>query len=153
MYEKLKISIEKEHNRNTLKLAEAIKAKRTVEHESGKHGFKFSANAKQSFLKFFLQLMDEKKKNTTSSNWSVWDSCYKHLIKYISKPDLYFNEITLGFISGFKDYLQNEAKTKSGKLLSKNSASSYFNKVRATINTAHLKVSWFIKPFHCFQKW
>lgn len=71
LYEKPKTSIEKEHNRNTLKLAEAIKAKRTVEYESGEHGFKFSANAKQSFLKFFLQLMDEKKKNTTSSNFQV----------------------------------------------------------------------------------
>jgi integrase len=148
LYEKPKTPIEKQHNKDTLNLAESIKAKRTVEYESGKHGFKTNVNAKKSFLKFFLQLMDEKKKNTTSSNWSVWDSCYKHLIKYISKSDLYFNEITPGFISGFKDYLQNEAKTKSGKLLSKNSASSYFNKVRATINTAHLKGIISENPLH-----
>ncbi|MCA2464918.1 MULTISPECIES: site-specific integrase, partial [Vibrio] len=38
---------------------------------------------------------------------------------------------------GFKYYLTNEAKTKSDEPLSRNTQSSYFNKVRAAINEAH----------------
>lgn len=37
----------------------------------------------------------------------------------------------------FKQYLTNEAKTKSDKLLSKNTAHTYFNKVRASLNQAY----------------
>lgn len=83
--------------------------------------------------------MDEKKKSTSSSSYSIWDSSYKQLLKYCSNSDLFFWEITPEFIEGFKSYLQHEAKTKSNKLLSKNTASNYFNKFRAVIHKAHDK--------------
>ncbi|MGZ8258299.1 MAG: tyrosine-type recombinase/integrase [Methylotenera sp.] len=55
------------------------------------------------------------------------------------KHALSFENLTPKFIEGFKDYLQNVAKTKSNQSLSKNTASTYFNKVRVVINEAYQK--------------
>ena len=137
LYEKPRSSIERQHNKDTQKLADTIKAKRIVEHESGKHGFKAPTKEKASFSEFFILIMEEKKKNTAASSYAIWDSSYKQLLKYCSNSELFFWEITPDFVQGFKSYLQHEAKTKSNKLLSANTASNYFNKFRAVIKKAH----------------
>lgn len=139
IYEKPKTPEEKQHNKEALRLAEAIKSKRIVEAQSGKHGFSDNTKVKASFLNFFKKVMDEKQRSTSQSNASTWDGCYKQFIKYHPEQDLSFENLTPEFIDGFKDYLQNVAKTKSNQPLSKNTASTYFNKVRAVINDAYQK--------------
>jgi integrase len=120
-------------------LAEAIKSKRIVEAQSGKHGFSDNTKVKASFLSFFKKVMADKQHSTSQSNVATWDGCYKQFIKYHPEQDLSFENLTPEFIEGFKDYLQNFAKTKSNQSLSKNTASTYFNKVRAVINEAYQK--------------
>lgn len=137
LYEKPRTPIERQHNKDTQKLADTIKAKRIVEHESGKHGFKAPSKEKASFSEFFIQVMNEKKKSTAAASYAIWDSSYKQLLKYCSNSNLFFWEITPEFIEGFKNYLKNEARTKSNKLLSPNTSSNYFNKFRAVIHKAH----------------
>ncbi len=51
-------------------------------------------------------------------------------------PTLSFEKVDLDFISGFKNYLESKATTKSGTLLSQNSKYTYFNKFKACLKDA-----------------
>ena len=135
---------EKEKNKQTMKLAEAIRAKRIVDYQNGKFGF----HQPESNIRFFdyYRAMCEKRKGTPESrgNWGNWYSCLKHLEIYEKNKDITFEEITSEWVQGFKDYLENDAKAWSADYrkrldyhpLARNSKLSYFNKLRATLNQA-----------------
>lgn len=55
----------------------------------------------------------------------------------MGRSELTFEQIYKAFLEKFKHYLLEEPVIKSGTKLSKNSASSYFNKVRAALNEAY----------------
>ncbi|MGZ8191619.1 MAG: hypothetical protein ACXWTS_10385 [Methylococcaceae bacterium] len=88
IYEKPRTPEEKQHNKEALRLAEAIKSKRIVEAQSGKHGFSDNTKVKASFLNFFKKIMEEKQRSTSQSNAATWDGCYKQFIKYHPEQDL-----------------------------------------------------------------
>lgn len=130
-YEYLKLYLVPETNRQdrqknleTLKLAEAIRAKRLVELRNSEYGFK----------------------SDTMGNWGNWRSALKHLLKYEPRlKHLQWKDIDRDFITGFKEYLENEAcawsedsreRTKD-RPLARNSRVSYFNKLRACCNKAY----------------
>ena len=135
---------DKETNKQTMKLAEAIKAKRIVDYQNGKFGF----HQPEHNIRFFdyYSAMCEKRKGAPESrgNWGNWYSCYKHLQIYEKNQDITFDEITPEWVQGFKDYLENDAKAWSPRYereleyhkLSRNSKLSYFNKLRACIHQA-----------------
>jgi len=135
IYDKPKSPEEKHHNKEALRLAEAIRSKRIVEHQSSVHGFADHSKTKASFYTFFKSLMAEKQRTTQKSNACIWECAFKQLLKYHA-DDVTFEQLTPAFIKGFKEFLINTARTKSNQKLSKNTASSYFNKVRASINEA-----------------
>jgi integrase len=139
IYDKPRTAEEKAHNKDAMRLAEAIKSKRIVEAQSGKHGFDDNTKNKASFVKFFKSVMEEKQRSTTQSNGSIWDGCFKQFLKYHPEQDLSFEHLTPEFVEGFKVFLQDKARTKSNQPLSKNTASTYFNKLRAVINLAYDK--------------
>lgn len=60
VYDKPKNSIEKEHNKETTLLAEAIRAQEVLNYQSKKHGFVSAVNVKVSFLEFFKHMTDKK---------------------------------------------------------------------------------------------
>ena len=135
---------DKETNKQTMKLAEAIKAKRIVDYQNGKFGFHQPENE----IKFFdyYKAMCEKRRGAPESrgNWGNWYSCLKHLEIYEKNKDITFDEITPEWVQGFKDYLENDAKAWAPRYereleyhkLSRNSKLSYFNKLRACIHQA-----------------
>ncbi len=135
---------DKETNKQTMKLAEAIKAKRIVDYQNGKFGFK----QPEHNIRFFdyYKAMCEKRKGTPESrgNWGNWYSGLKHLEIYEKNKDITFEEITSEWVQGFKDYLENDAKAWTPRYereleyhpLSRNSRLSYFNKLRACIHQA-----------------
>ncbi|MBR6320219.1 MAG: site-specific integrase [Prevotella sp.] len=135
---------DKETNKQTMKLAEAIKAKRIVDYQNGKFGF----HQPEHNIRFFdyYSAMCEKRKGAPESrgNWGNWYSCYKHLKIYEKNEDITFDDITPEWVQGFKDYLENDAKAWSPRYereleyhpLSRNSKLSYFNKLRACIHQA-----------------
>jgi integrase len=138
-------SKDKEKNRETMRLAEAIKAKRIVELQNGIYGFKKQKSEKQLFLPYYEAKTEARRGTDTNGNWGNWRSCINHLKKYdpqIAKRT--FDEIDHDYIQGFKDYLENEAcawssnytKRFSDHKLSRNSKVSYFNKLRACIRAA-----------------
>lgn len=137
---------DKEKNRQTLRLAEAIKAKRVVEVQNGRFGFESEYKLDTNFLDYYRHLC-EQRHNTEGSlgNWGNWWSALKHLERYC-RADMTFREVTSEWIQGFKDYLDRTARVKDKrkhittdydlKPLSQNSKVSYFNKLRACINQA-----------------
>lgn len=74
---------DKERNRQTLQLANAIKAKRIVEAQSNAHGF---ANVKDAtkvrFFDFFRACCEEERKEGSRGSYDHWMSCLRHLEVY-----------------------------------------------------------------------
>ncbi len=136
---------DKEKNRETMSLAEAIRAKRLVELRNGQYGFKTNGAGTVRFFDYYRamcrkRLGDEESKG----NWGNWFSCLHHLERYEKRKDITFAEITPEWVEGFKDYLENKAKAWAHdnrkrlkeEPLARNSKASYFNKLRACINQA-----------------
>lgn len=134
LYNKPKTPIEKNHNRETLILAENIAAQRQLQLQNDHYGFNKTENGNLSFLSYFEAQME--KRADSQGNYGNWKSTLNYL-KIFSKGDILFSQVSPSFLERFKTYLLKEVKNKKGKNLSQNSSLSYFNKVRATINQAH----------------
>ena len=142
-YENLKIylhdnptsSREKTENRENLQLAENILAIRKSEYIQGRFDIKNQYKTKSSFLDFFEQLVKDRHNESSKNNYDNWNSCLKHLQKFIS-PNFTFEEINEQFIKEVKFYFDKKAQTKSNTSLSLNSKYSYFNKFKSSLRKA-----------------
>ncbi|TCN86800.1 integrase-like protein [Shewanella fodinae] len=135
LYNKPKNAVEREHNKTTLQKAEAIRAKRLLEMESAKHGLDDRTKLNASFFDYFDQITASKASGS-KSNYSIWISAGIHRHRYHRHAELTFEQVDKYFLEGFRHYLQHEAMTKSDTGLSRNTACSYFNKIRAALNQA-----------------
>lgn len=132
--DKPKTKAEKEANKTTKQLAEAIRGKRLVEQQNGKYGFADTHKMQASFLDYFKQLTEKRKRS--QGNYGNWQSTYQILLKFTQGKDLTFEEVTPELLEKLKKYLLEAKITKSNTCLSRNSALSYFNKVKAALNHA-----------------
>lgn len=124
---------DKDENKKTLELAEAIRSKRHLEIKNGIHGFQDSGKLKGSFLRYVEYLAEQRKDSI--GNYGNWDSALKHLKKF-SPVDVTFSQIDKRWLEDFKTYLEKTARTPSKEPLSQNSQCSYFNKIRAALREA-----------------
>ncbi len=124
---------QKDENRKKLTMAEAIRSKRLLEIKNEEYGFRDTEKVKGSFLSYFEQLT--LKRRNSQGNWGNWDSVQKHLQKF-APNGVSFKEVDKRWLEKFKVYLQDEAKSKTGKHLSQNSQSSYFGKLTAALKEA-----------------
>ena len=125
---------QKEHNKQTLALANTIQAKRQLEAQCGVYGLPDNSKMKASFIKYIDKLAEDRIES--KGNYGNWKSMLLHLKRYANNKDVSFNEVTSSWIEGFKQYLLKEAKTKSNVQLSQNSKHTYFNKVKAALRQA-----------------
>lgn len=136
---------DKQKNKETLKLAEAIRAKRVVEVQNKEFGFKSNFAEDTNFYDYYVAITEKRLGTESRGNWGNWRSCLKHMEKYdpnIKKRT--FADITQDWVQGFRDYLEKEAcawgcdyrERIKDHPLSKNSKLSYFNKLRACLNQA-----------------
>ncbi len=136
---------DKQKNKETLKLAEAIRAKRVVEVQNKEFGFKSDYAEDTNFYDYYVAITEKRLGTESRGNWGNWRSCLKHMEKY--DPNLKkrtFADITQDWVQGFRDYLEKEAcawgcdyrERIKDHPLSKNSKLSYFNKLRACLNQA-----------------
>jgi len=132
---KPKNTLDREANKKTLQLAEAIKGERQVQLQNGTYGFKKQNNGAKDFLAFYSTLAEEKA-NCASGTYTAWTHTLKHLKKY-SNNNLLFQDVDEAYLEGFKNYLLTADLTKSKTRLAQNSVYSYFNKLRAAINKAY----------------
>jgi len=131
----IKNALDRENNKKTLTLAEAIKGERQIQIQNGNYGFKDENSGDKDFLAFYSTLAEEKA-NCASGTYTAWTHTLKHLKKF-SNNNLLFKDVDEAFLEGFKSYLLTEDLTKSKTRLAQNSVHSYFNKLRAAINKAY----------------
>jgi integrase len=137
LYESPKTNLEKEHNKETLKLAESIKAKRTLDFQTTKNGFVSAERGKIDFLDFFEKMVNQKS-NISEGNGGNWKSTLKHLKTYLNGDDSPIEQIDDHFLEGFRDYLLGLTITSERGRLNINSAASYLNKVKASLKEAFM---------------
>jgi integrase len=140
LFDKAKNPIDKQHNKETLQLAEQIRQKREnhlnkPEIYTGyeKEQLKIKEQGEQNFVAYFKSLADKRK----ASNHDNWVSAYNYLETF-TKGNLKFADLNEKFCNEFKDYLLTTKSNKSNKVtLAQNSAVSYFNKLKATLKQAY----------------
>lgn len=134
---------DRDKNRETLALAEAIRGKRLVELHDGTFGFKGQFREDTLFYDYYVSMVEARL--GSPGNWGNWRSCLKHLEKYDPKiRKRKWSDITHEYCQGFKDYLENEAcawsqdyrKRIKDHRMARNTRLSYFNKLRACCNQA-----------------
>ena len=141
-----KTRADKEKNKDTLRLADAVRAQRVVEFQNGRFGFDDGYKLDTNFLDYYRMMCEKRHQNPASlGNWGNWYSALKHLERYC-RPGMTFRDVTPAFVRGFRDYLDTTARvrnqrkkadtTEDRKRLSSASKLSYFNKLRACINQA-----------------
>ncbi len=75
-----KTRADKEKNKETLKLADAVRAKRVIELRNGQFGFKNKTTGKLRFFDYYRELCEKRLGEESRGNWGNWYSCL-HLEK------------------------------------------------------------------------
>ncbi len=140
LFDKVNNHINKQHNKETLQLAEQIRQKREnhlnkPEVYTGyeKEQLKIRERSEQNFITYFKALADKRK----ASNHDNWVSAYNYLEEF-TKGNLKFANLNEKFCNDFKEYLLTTKSNKSSKVsLSQNSVVSYFNKLKAALKQAY----------------
>lgn len=140
IFDKAKNPIDKQHNKETLQLAEQIRQKREnhlnkPEVYTGyeKEQLKIRERGEQNFVEYFKTLANKRK----ASNHDNWVSAYNYLETF-TNGNLKFADLNEKFCNDFKEYLLTTKSNKSSKTtLAQNSAVSYFNKLKATLKQAY----------------
>ena len=96
---------DKQKNKETLKLAEAIRAKRVVEIQSKDFGVDVATHEDAMFFEVMRKIIDRKDGTTKTS----WQNCLAHLLRYEPNERVTFGEITPRWVRGFRDYLDTKA--------------------------------------------
>lgn len=129
---------DKERNRQTLSLANTIKAERVVEIQRGNHGFGSRRKGKMSFFRYCQNMADEYLKNKQLKTHSIWMSFINHLHAYEAR-DITFDEVTPKWVKGFAEYLKTASDMRwrhIGRTLSQSSINLYLSKLTCALKRA-----------------
>lgn len=96
---------DKQKNKETMQLAEAIRAKKVVEIQSKDFGFDVSPQNDAKFFDVMRNIIDRKDGTTKTS----WQNCLAHVLKFEPDEQITFSEITPQWVRGFRDYLDTKA--------------------------------------------
>lgn len=130
---------DKEKNRQTLLLAESIRAKRVVELRNGEYGFKQTGRAKQvRFFDYFDRLVEKHRRDYSVCSYKAWCSSLSHLHRYEPHADITFADVTPDWVQGFREYLDHghRAIGKDGAELSPNTKADYWGKLKTCLRQA-----------------
>lgn len=128
IYEKPKDELQRKHNKDTKMLGERVRAEKQLEVQEESFGFVTIKNKQKSFLQYFEQMTESKRKLSKSSfdNWN----CVHNYLKKFTGGECRFADLTPQFCEKFKDFLLES------KNLSQNTASNYFDKFKIAVRSA-----------------
>jgi integrase len=132
--------IEKQNNTNTLQIAESIRQKKEnflnkpeIYSLYEKEQLKIKVQGEKCFVDYFRKLTEKRKE----SNHDNWAATLIYLEKF-TNGNKKFADLNETFFNEFKEYLLTTKSNKSDKTtLSKNSAASYFLKIKAALKQAY----------------
>lgn len=133
--------IQKRHNEETLKIAESIRQKRQnildkpeIYSDYEKEQLRIKELGEQSFIEYFEKLAN-KRKGSNNANWMAT----LNYLKSFRKEEIKFSDLNESLLEDFKEYLLTTSSNRSEEsTLSRNSASAYFNKVKAALKQAYI---------------
>lgn len=126
----------RERDRETLRLAEAICAKRIVDIRNGTWGFA-PARDEVPLLTYFEEMCQ--RHSTHEGTYRTWTGCLHHLRTYTHGRSMLLSEVTPQWCEGFLRYLRTDAvKQQDAKHrhVTNNTVVSYYAKLRACLNSA-----------------
>ena len=123
-YLKLYLIGEREKDKETVRLAKAICAKRQLEIANQEHGLNILSKQKANFIDYCRKLAESKRARNTRV---VWSNAIQQLIHFAGDK-VQFNQINNGFLQSFKDHLL--------KSLSPNSALVYLARIKTACHQA-----------------
>lgn len=140
IFEKTKNPFDKKHNTETIRIAENIRQKREnalnkpeIYNDFEKEQLRIKELGEHCFVEYFRKLTNKK----YGSNLSNWTSTLKFFEAY-TNGSIKFKDLSVPFFEGFKNYLLTTKSNKSNKAkLKVNTASSYFNKIKASLKQAY----------------
>lgn len=119
-----KTKADKDRNKETLRVATAVKSQRIVEIQSGEYGFGPKNSDGVLFFDYFEEQINKRHGKTEKS----WRSCLTHLRNYESDCGITMSEIDTEWINGFIEHLS--------KTLLSNSVSLYIWKLKCCFRSA-----------------
>lgn len=137
---------DKERNRETLQLAEAIKSKRIVDLQNGRFGFEDAQRLNISVIDYFQTVVD-RLKLTGSPSYGNFLSALSHFKIFCKQRKPTFADINEKFAQDWIEYLstarrlnthkeQQKTDNKDMPLLSKNARAMYWMKFKSVISRA-----------------
>lgn len=133
LLDKPKSQLDKQHNKETLSLAENIRAKRQIEVQNRHYGF-LPSPKRDTTLVAYYQEQANKRFGSNSDNWK--SSIY--YVKQFFHEGFKLSDLTTAICNDYKEHLLTAKSQRSKKVvLSRNSALSYFNKFKATLKQAY----------------
>lgn len=132
-YEFLKLYIvpeysrgDKEKNTETMRLANAIKAKRIIELQNNVYGFNPQKIKKNILLREYIESLSNKDLDKTAKK-VILQALLMHLHRY-NKEDIPLRQVDKNFILGFVDYLKSayQEHCKKKKLIGVNTQAYYY---------------------------
>lgn len=121
---------DKEANYETLRLAEAIKAKRVIEIQNGVYGFQRNKKADMFVLDYFQQVCEEYRTTNGYGTYLCWRNTMNYLKRYCA-PTTTFRAVDSDWLRGFMRFLNGCEK------LSQNTRFLYNSKLRAFLHRAY----------------
>ena len=118
----LYLTKDKQTNKETLKLARSITAKRQLELSNSEHGFIPHFKKKANYVEYFQRLA-----KTKPADARAWHNTLRHLETFTGGY-IRFAGVTDEWLETFKTYLVSK--------VSPNTAHTYFSKIKASLNQA-----------------
>lgn len=137
LYEKTKNPLDKQSNKETLQLAENIKAKRQIEIQAGNYGFLNARNkAETNFAQYFKELIETK----TGNNKSGWQTAYSHF-EMFTGGELMLSNLNENLCDDYREYLLGNKQQRGiqSPQITKSSARTYYKKFKAALKHAYKK--------------
>jgi integrase len=129
----------KAQNEHTLKLANAIKAKRTVELQNNTHGFtNTDTRSKVNFIEYIKLIADKKRVNAGGGKRTT-EMIYLALARQIedySGIKTTFKQINKEYCNGYIEHLKTAKNRNNGQLLNGNTIASYVRLFSTVLNNA-----------------
>ena len=126
LHVKPKNTEERQENKETLLLANAIQAKTQLQLQAGQYGFLLKQKP-VNFFDYYAEYL--KKKVCSPSTKSIYRTALVHLKAFSNGNNLYLTDFNKKFLQDFRAYLLTKMKI--------NSASCYFLDVRTVLNAAY----------------
>jgi len=123
---------DRQANKESMALAENIKAKRIIELQNLEHGFIPAFKKKINFIEYFEKKTNERnEKKTADGRYIAFDCTYNSTLKHLKDftgASIHFSAITEEWLEEFKKYLLTKMKQIT--------AHTYFAKVKAVLHEA-----------------